>query len=937
MKDFLCARAMVPALSSILAIVRIVLAEPVVVLPSAGPLDASPPVCCTLQIPLIDTESPPGLQFEQSPWSRAACVTGFLQIGGRKMSAQPTWTYLYYTSTTLWVGCRCEGLPGEKLKTELTTRDERIWRDDSVDLALNCTGDPEKIRHLVVNAAGTTYDAIGQDTSWNPASDIRISKDSAGWSVVIGITFKQLDVTTPRPGATWTANFCRNSSLRELSCWVPVLTGYLEPERFGSIVFGGRQAPAVQVRKLEAIGIGRNVLLTTCPPGTTLVVTGFDSRYQSIMSHKQPASTNGPTDFRLADDRICRVELAMTGAANEKLFSGSYPMVSAEVLGRLKTLAGHVSDAKEMLPKFPAAARAKAERLLTEAAPALQAALESGASPENRSKEDCQRLDTEVTALLKQLDGVCCYARTLAESPEAGFAAGFAGPMSKVMIKDHPFEGHFDDHYSLSLARNEHEGFQTVVIPFGRDLSDASVSVSELKSDSGAAFDGRIEVSLVGHVDVADNPPYETDYKGWWPDPLLSFIQKCDVKEGEHVAFWIDVATRTGTKAGLYEGTITVSARDVRSIRLKLKVQVWDFALPDGTHLRNAFTYNEGPTGGFYKDRWNDEMRRRYHDFILDHRLNIDHLYRHDSPDIELLKYGASRGMNAFNVGGVFRVGKGKKTEPSLLAYLRELKQAKLFDFAYVYGFDEVRKEKFAEVKEVFGEIHKRFPGLETMTTANDPSFGKRSGLRDVVDIWVPLTDRYSLTEARELRRQHNEMWWYICVVPIHPYANWFVEYPAIEARLLTGAMSYKYQVGGFLYYLINLWEGNRKPISKGPYADWDPGSLVNEEKKYTANGDGSLLCPGPDGPLSTIRLENIRDGFEDYEYLWLLRETVKSVGKLPPTATTGDFIARAETLLAVPDQVVTSTINYTRTPKDLEEFRTHLAEAIIEGHALLR
>ena len=38
-------------------------------------------------------------------------------------------------------------------------------------------------------------------------------------------------------------------------------------------------------------------------------------------------------------------------------------------------------------------------------------------------------------------------------------------------------------------------------------------------------------------------------------------------------------------------------------------------------------------------------------------------------------------------------------------------------------------------------------------------------------------------------------------------------------------------------------------------------------------HGDGVLLYPGPAGPIGSIRLANIRDGLEDYEYLWLLAQ----------------------------------------------------------------
>ncbi len=900
-------------------------------------VNASQTSRCLVRIPQADGRDNPGMDFSQGPWADAAIVSGLLQMGGLRMSSLPTWVHVYYTPSTLWVGFRCEGTPGDQLEAQFTQRDDKVWRDDSVDVILNHLGDPEKSAHISVNCATVVYDALGGDASWNPDLTVQTARDSKGWSAVIGIPFKVLGAAMPKDGHAWAVNFCRSTSRRQLTCWAPVLKSYVEPARYGRLVFGGRRTSAAQMRQLDPVNIGRNRPSIVCPAGSSARIIGYDDREHPILDQHAPIGADGRFEFVLTEDRVRSVSLAVADGAGTELLRGVYPMHSPRVSERARVIAARFDEATRMLPKFRAEARAKAEPILARARPLVEQATKLASSPETSSADDWQRLASITNDAAIQLDGVTCHARMVAKLPDAEFAVGLESSMQKVMIKDHPFAGRFDDHYVLSLARNEHEGFQVVVIPFVRDLVDVTVSAGPLKSASGQAFDGKTEVSLVGHVDVADDPPYDVDYKGWWPDPLLSFLQKSDVKQGEHVAFWIDVATRAETKPGDYEGTLTVTARGTAPIRLKLKVQVWDFALPDGTHLRNAFTYNEGPTGNFYKGRWNDEMRYRYYDFILDHRLNIDHLYRRESPEIGLLKYGAGRGMNAFNVGGVFRQGKGGKADPTLSQYVQQLKKAGLFDSAYVYGFDEVKKEKFAEIREVFGEIRKRFPGLETMTTAIDPSFGKGSGLRGVVDIWVPLTDSYDIEEARRLRRDRREMWWYICVVPTHPYANWFVEYPAIEARLLTGAMSHKYEVGGFLYYLINLWTGNSKPISKGPYADWDPGSLINEEKKYTANGDGSLLCPGPDGPLSTIRLENIRDGFEDYEYLWLLRDTVQRVGERPQTSVNRAFLDRAAALLAVPDSVVTTTINYTRDPQEVIDFRTRLAEAILEGQGLLR
>jgi len=64
----------------------------------------------------------------------------------------------------------------------------------------------------------------------------------------------------------------------------------------------------------------------------------------------------------------------------------------------------------------------------------------------------------------------------------------------------------------------------------------------------------------------------------------------------------------------------------------------------------------------------------------------------------------------------------------------------------------------------------------------------------------------------------------------------------------------------------------------------------MNRQHKW-ANGDGNLIYPGPESPLSSIRLENIRDGLEDYEYLRLLGEKVERVSKLPATAARRAFL----------------------------------------------
>ena len=130
------------------------------------------------------------------------------------------------------------------------------------------------------------------------------------------------------------------------------------------------------------------------------------------------------------------------------------------------------------------------------------------------------------------------------------------------------------------------------------------------------------------------------------------------------------------------------------------------------------------------------------------------------------------------------------------------------------------------------------------------------------MDAFCPLTPSFDPAKAAKARAAGKQVWWYICCGPHHPHANMFIEYPAIEGRLLMGAMTAKQRPDGFLYYQISIWN-SRQPITSGPFTDWDPRSWT------TYHGDGSWTCVGPDGtPLPTIRLENFRDGLEDYAYV---------------------------------------------------------------------
>ena len=135
----------------------------------------------------------------------------------------------------------------------------------------------------------------------------------------------------------------------------------------------------------------------------------------------------------------------------------------------------------------------------------------------------------------------------------------------------------------------------------------------------------------------------------------------------------------------------------------------------------------------------------------------------------------------------------------------------------------------------------------------------------------------------------------------------------------------------GFLYYQVSFWNSERV-VDSGPFVDyWNP-----DTQNSRCNGDGILAYTGPDGrPIPCIRLENFRDGLEDYAYAKLLEEKLREVessfAKATEDKSSENWISRAKELLAVPREVMDTMKNYTDDPKVIYRWRDAMADAIEE------
>ena len=532
-----------------------------------------------------------------------------------------------------------------------------------------------------------------------------------------------------------------------------------------------------------------------------------------------------------------------------------------------------------------------------------------------------------------------------------------------------------DSGLAVRLAGNEYESVQVVVAATGGDLRGVNVAVEgdlplveSGKRKSEGVFSGtNIACEVVGYVNVTASSkcpsgynvkiPAQPGYKrrnkkaerGWWPDPILSFTNAVDVLGTDVQSFWVRVHCPEGQPAGCYRGALLVSAEGVEPVRIPFSVRVNGFSLDRVSELPLLIDCIPVPTGNWRTVKIPDSplnVWKRHEtewvDFLADYLISFDSIYASwgDTP-FDLLERLRSQRLlgRRFCIG---YVGNPKSTNDADVATWRtktfdrlrksydEAKKRGLLDRAYIYGWDERPASEFHAVRLAAQEIKAEFQGVPLVTTAKDHKCGIGTPL-DVVDCFCPSTWRWSPDIVAASRKAGHQVYWYVCDGPRAPWANMFIECQAIETRLLTGAMAQRMRPDGFLYYRINKWRGEHC-IESGPFTDW----LVEARQEGASNGDGYLTYVGRDGiPLPSIRLENFRDGLEDYAYAKLLEEKLRIRGKGNGERGTDEWIRRARAALSVPREVMDTMTNYTDDPAALYRWRDEMADLIEEANGI--
>jgi hypothetical protein len=152
-----------------------------------------------------------------------------------------------------------------------------------------------------------------------------------------------------------------------------------------------------------------------------------------------------------------------------------------------------------------------------------------------------------------------------------------------------------------------------------------------------------------------------------------------------------------------------------------------------------------------------------------------------------------------------------------------------------------------------------------------------------------------------------DDVWWYVTRVPNYPEITLTMETKAVKYRVLFWQQKL-YNVDNFLYYMTNDW------YPEGNDLAWN----AKHEKThlYDVYGNGVLVYCGAYvgiyGPVGSLRLECVRDGIEDFEYLTILE---KHYGK--------------ETVDNVISRITTSLYKYTEDETTFTEVKIALGNLI--------
>ena len=478
----------------------------------------------------------------------------------------------------------------------------------------------------------------------------------------------------------------------------------------------------------------------------------------------------------------------------------------------------------------------------------------------------------------------------------------------------------------IAAAKGEAESFQVAIRPpAGQDLRGVTVVPGQLVAPSGADLPVEAVKVYTQRFHRVSIPSHFEGPTGYWPDALLP-VTAFDAPGGRTTPLWFTVEVPGDAQAGVYSGLMEVQGGGIGPLELFVEVEVFDFALPSRPMLKTDFVFEldeavaqHKATGGSLSKT---ELADRFQENALAHRVTLRDMVPFPA---EQANYGDAldrfkSAMDSADPAAMTTIS----VPPSLVAYPDQLAKANAFvkkhglqDRVFAQVANEPARPAWPRLLEGMQQWKDAAPDIPIMVT----TYGLDPFLPEGLDRWAvhaPIFDTANNTQVLERIHSGKEVWWYVDQTPPRPYGNFFLDFEAIEHRILFW-QSWALGVRGMHY-----WSVNTRPSDADPWR-----SLLDITP---VNGDGFLLYTDKTGSVNSIRWEAIRDGIEDYDYLAIFNDRRRQLLQKPGHEALLQRAAKVYNL----GEVIPSLVEFTRDPKVLLAKRRAIAEMIVEMNAAL-
>ena len=497
----------------------------------------------------------------------------------------------------------------------------------------------------------------------------------------------------------------------------------------------------------------------------------------------------------------------------------------------------------------------------------------------------------------------------------------------------------------ISLAKNEYENLQ-LAVRSTESVDDVEIEVCDAISDNGAKLSSQ-ETAVAKYVVIDSKSDYtnfthlkfhelcvpKNSMLEFYPDPIIP-QKTISLKAKKTESVWLTFKTDINTKSGIYKGSVNFKKDGKILASVPYSVRVFDFTLPTKTSLMAIFDKrSEGSNGSWRARSVEKGVHRKFYDrfelqkFMATKRATVDKpdrlnvvwkngKYEADFTEFDKFcslsfdKLGVP--MMYLNIIPGHAFALPLPTIDKVKPYNCEWPYSKVKDYTSLNSefiervkgrvklvFDHIRAKGWADkfilfmsdepyywekhiadqLNTYFALIHSCAPEAKIYTS----TWGYAEQIEKHVDVWgLSMSAAKTPEEIVKIDKQKKHK-------VFTTDGNYCIDTPYNAQERLMSAFCY---AGGFLGY--EYWGVDwhmRNHIKWGFHKDRISSPVPNLKRRNRfPNGDGYFIYSGEvigrEEIFSSVRMEVVRDGQEDYEYFVMLEKLAKAKGDKLALAT---------------------------------------------------